>query len=257
MKEFKPFAALLGLHAPFKLVDVQLDAAGQRIELIVNGDKRRGWFKKSPVQSSVVHRWQHLSLCGSRCFVQLAAANDRALLSYPWSGAPERPFTFALERLVAAYLREGISLQQLCTLLDVSLADVWKFKFALDSGKVRWDGNTVMATPPTSTVFAPTMAPALGPVSTDRAGTRPAAATTSNTQVPHAEHPLWQKLAGGELDINIRAFSLKLLLTRIRGQLKLIDDTQIRAMKVQQVHRFFVHNEAVLAFELHQLLALR
>ena len=36
-------------------------------------------------------------------------------------------------------LMEGVEINALCTILNIPFTDLWKFKFALDAGQIRFD----------------------------------------------------------------------------------------------------------------------
>lgn len=126
-----------------------------------------------------------------------------------------------MSRLIASMLREGVKLQSICTLLDVTIADLWKFKHNLDSGK--------------ASLTAPSVAPAL------------------TSSVPEADDPVWERLLDGSLNIDIRMLSLKLLLTKLRDQMRVITDPEVRVLKSYEIQRYFARYEQALGHELGQL----
>jgi hypothetical protein len=65
--------------------------------------------------------------------------------------------------------------------------------------------------------------------------------------------PVWLKLIEGQVDLDIRALSLKLLMTRLRSQLEVITDEEVRMLKLRELHRYFVKNARMLGHELSQL----
>ncbi|WP_051511870.1 hypothetical protein [Methylibium sp. T29] len=71
--------------------------------------------------------------------------------------------------------------------------------------------------------------------------------------MPDVTDPIWLRLANGDLQLDIRVLSLKLMLTRVRSQLDLISDDEVRLLKLRDLHRYFVKNERVLSHELAQL----
>jgi hypothetical protein len=72
--------------------------------------------------------------------------------------------------------------------------------------------------------------------------------------VPDATDPVWQQLAEGQVDLDIRTLSLKLMLTRMRSQMDVIRDSDVRLLKLRELHRYFVKNKRMLGYELDQLL---
>jgi hypothetical protein len=86
----------------------------------------------------------------------------------------------------------------------------------------------------------------------------PAAAPAADEPVaddglPAASDPVWLAVLEGRRKLDIRVLGLKLLLTRLRAQLDLIPDKEVRQLKVQEFHRYFSKNRHLLAFELNQI----
>lgn len=215
---------LLAVEAPWQVVKVRDDLGRGQIDVWVGrGGGRGGWLfgnrQAAPEQETA---WRHINLGHARCVVHApaAAAGDDRL---PWSGDGGQPFTRALARQIAGLFREGIKFQSVCTMLDIAVADLWKFKHSLDHGRAGLSG-----------------APAL-----------PAEGDASS--VPAAEHPVWAMLLDGSLDIDIRVLGLKLFLSKLREQMRLITDDEVRLLKAHEMQRYFVRYERQLGHELAQL----
>ena len=71
--------------------------------------------------------------------------------------------------------------------------------------------------------------------------------------MPDVTDPVWLRLLDGDLSLDIKVLSLKLMLTKLRSQLDLIHDEEVRLLKLKELHRYFVKNERVLNHELAQL----
>lgn len=71
--------------------------------------------------------------------------------------------------------------------------------------------------------------------------------------MPDVTDPVWLRLLDGDLSLDIKVLSLKLMLTKLRSQLDLIHDEEVRLLKLKELHRYFVKNERVLTHELDQL----
>ncbi|MDZ4123226.1 MAG: hypothetical protein U1E02_03465, partial [Hydrogenophaga sp.] len=146
------------------------------------------------------------------------------------------PFTRALAARVFALFSEGISLQSVCGLLDLNLQDVWNYRFALDTGRA---GGADFEAPTRPAVPVPAVSLVV-----------PAPVVSA---VPDITDPVWLRLLGGELKLDIKVLSLKLMLAKLRSQMDLIQDEEVRLMKLKELHRYFVKNERVLIHELNQL----
>ena len=75
----------------------------------------------------------------------------------------------------------------------------------------------------------------------------------TSAAVPDVTDPVWLRLLDGDLSLDIKVLSLKLMLTKLRSQLDLIHDEEVRLLKLKELHRYFVKNERVLTHELDQL----
>lgn len=243
---------LLAIEGPWEIADYQLDLRKRRCEVWVQPQVERGWFGRPKVASAALqqHSWLHLSLGGIRFVVHASLPLTLPESQrQPWMGEPGLPFTTALARQVFAFLNEGVPLRSICTLLGLSLNEVWQYRHALDTGRAHVQGGEAA---PAS--FAPPAA---------RAGTAelpPAAALAAqggvgerHENVPDVSDPIWLRLVSGELQLDIRVLSLKLMLARVRSQLDVISDEEVRLLKLRELHRYFVKNERVLSHELSQL----
>ena len=71
--------------------------------------------------------------------------------------------------------------------------------------------------------------------------------------LPDASDPLWLALLTGEKDLDVRALGLRLLLSRLRGQTRQLQNDEARMLKLVELHRFFEKNQAMLRHEISQL----
>ncbi len=60
-------------------------------------------------------------------------------------------------------------------------------------------------------------------------------------------------LLDGSTNIDIRVLSLKLLLTKLREQMRVITDAEVRVLKAYELQRYFLRYEQMLGHELGQL----
>jgi hypothetical protein len=223
----------LEIDERWQIVDVSYDPGPRQFNvMIAEPSERGGWFSRGKVSASATekHVWRHVNLGTRRCFIHLAVSPGQLPADLPWSGEKDMPFTHALSRQVAALLMHGVSMQAVCSVLDLSLTDLWKLKYNLDSGKTR------LATAP-----APAPAKAARP------------AGVANEGVPDTTDPVWEQLLDGSMNIDIKFLSLKLLLTKLREQMRVIDDNEVRMLKIYEIQRYFQRNEARLKHELAQL----
>lgn len=227
MKDTELLQRVLDIGDPWQIIRVRDDLGERQIHVWV-GEKgpRSGWFfnPKQAATEVLERSWRHVNLGNWRCFVHVACG--QSLTGLPWCGESDQPFTRALARQVATLLGEGVKLHGICALLDLRVEDLWKFKHSLDSGK-------------TGLASVPPVAPGQG--------------GETSSGVPAPDHPVWERLLDGSIDIDIRALSLKLLTTKLREQMRVISDAEVRRLKACEMHRYFVRYEHNLAHELAQL----
>lgn len=216
----------LEIEAPWQITRVRNDLGRRQIDIWVGRESARsGWFfsARGGAPEARERAWRHINVGHSRCIVHAAPPGDADSGQLAWFGSDDQPFTHGLSRQIAAMFREGINFQSVCSMLDIPVADLWKFKHGLDSGKA---GLSPLAPPPAE---------------------RPASG------VPDASDPLWEGLLDGTINIDIRVLSLKLLLTKLREQMAVITDPEVRILKAHEMQRYFTRHEHMLGHELAQL----
>jgi hypothetical protein len=208
----------------------------------------RGWFKRTSRTPDAPARefvWRHTNLCGVQCHVHALTPDAKALQGLPWTGG-NSPFTHAMGKQIFMLLAEGIEYGTICGLLDIALSDLWKYKYALDSGRIGVSGLPASAA---RDLPRPSKA---GP-----AAEPPAGAALVRWAVPDATDTVWQRLVEGSLTIDVKVLGLKLLLTKLRTQWPLIDVADVKVAKLRELHRYFLKSERILGHELAQLGAAR
>lgn len=215
---------VLGVEAPWQVVNVRTDLGRRQIDVWLGKTAARsGWFfgGRTAAPSGNEHVWRHVNIGECRCLIHAPLPEGAAPPS--WSGEPSLPFTYAMARLVASMMRDGIRLQSICDLLDVTVADIWKFKHTLDSGKAGLSGSVAVEE------------------------------VASVSRVPEADHPVWSGLLEGAVHLDIKLLSLKLLLAKLREQMRVINDPEVRVLKAYELQRYFLRYESALNHELLQL----
>lgn len=232
---------LLQLNEPWTVRDFRFDPGARRIDVWIGLEVQRGWFglgRKSVEPESAERVWRHIDLAGWRTHLRVLAPPGADLSALPWAGSADMPFSQALSKQVFALFNEGVSLNGICAITGIPLQELWKFKYALDQGKTAIGDANRAATAATPGASA-TEAPVSDAVGAD--------------DVPDLADPIWLQLIEGQRDIDIRALSLKLLMTRLRSQMELITDDEVRMLKLRELHRYFVKNARMLGHELSQL----
>ena len=224
MKTEEVLHRVLGVEAPWQVIKVRDDLGRQQIDVwLAKSTGRSGWFfghRAEPTGQELV--WRHVNIGDCRCIIHAPLPDQETPPA--WSGEPSLPFSYGMSKLIASMMRDGIRLQSICDLLDVAVADIWKFKHTLDSGMA---GLSAAVTVPV--------------------------AESVSSKVPAVDHPVWLRLLEGDVNIEIKLLSLKLLLAKLREQMKVIADPQVRTLKVCELQRYFLRYESALSEELKQL----
>ena len=228
---------LLLIERPWEVREYRFDPRKRRCDVWVAPEVERGWFgrERKPAVPTQTCSWRHLSIGPIQCHLHVALPLGQDQPGLDWTGEPGMPFTRGLSQRVFAMFNQGVSLQSVCTLMDLNLQDVWRYRYALDSGKPSGAAPAAVAAPAAAVPRAPWV---------DEPG---------HPNVPDLTDPVWLRLLNADLGLDIRVLSLKLMLTRVRSQLELINDDEVRLLKLRELHRYFVKNERVLTHELAQL----
>lgn len=234
-------AEVLGVSSPWAVTDVRITAGSARLVSVqIEQLEAPGRFwsarKSAPVRHKL--RWGHASMGGARCEVVLMLREGQHLPDADWVGEVDSPFTRTLSRRAMDLLLEGVTVDQLCRVLQVPFADLWKFKFRLDQGTTRAPGRAMSAA---------TVAPAVA--ARDAASARADGAVV----LPPEASPVWLVLLLGRLELDVRTLGLKLLLAKVQREARMHDDADLYAQAAQSLHRYFAKNLSLLAHEVSQL----
>lgn len=77
--------------------------------------------------------------------------------------------------------------------------------------------------------------------------------TGSAFELPEASDPLWLALIEGQCAIDVRQLGLRLLLVKLRTQLRRASDDDLRMVKLVELHRYFARHQITLAHEIEQI----
>lgn len=274
-------AQLLGIRPPWTVLAV-LPAAGQRLITVQVARQRpapRFWMRREPPPQPLQHRrWEQLPLLGMRCQVLLSLAPDDLVPEAAWTGEEGQPFSRALARQVIDLLLAGATIEQLCVLLRLPVADLWRFKFRLDGGGAVPAGAAPVAAQaapgaPGALAGLPASAAPPAPIAGSAdvaaaAATGPAAPATPAAApvalgrvamaatLPPAGAPLWRALLLGRVALEVRALSLRLLLSKLQREAALHGDADLHAQAAAELARYVHRNQAMLSHEVAQLCAL-
>lgn len=240
-----------GIPRPWRVSQYRMDRVTKIVHLWITMhplrpvERKRSWFGLGAVQpatapapapaSGAEMQWRHLNFMNFTCHVHTLDLLDARHHELPWFGQPGLPFSNRLSRQVFACLAEGLEMSAICEVLSVPFADLWKFKYALDQGLVKFEYTaTKKAGSAGATVPAPLLRPA------------------SSSNVPDVSDPIWERLITGEVDVEIKTLGLQLIFTKLRQQFNQQQDDDVKLMKLRELHRYVERNERSLAHELRQ-----
>ena len=223
---------LLELEQPWQILQVRNDLRSRQVDIWIGTEApKRSWMfgRRQAVEQASECVWRHANLGTMRCVIHAALSGDDRTTDLPWCGQVDMPFTRAMALKVSTLISHGMSFQQVCTVLDIPVEDLWKFRHRLDSGQAGLSADTAVA------------------------AAMPAMPAGSKGQVADPDDAVWEGLLDGSTDIDIRLLSLKLLLTKMREQMQAITDKEVRMLKRYELQRYFVRHEKLLGHELAQL----
>lgn len=249
------------IAAPWRPIKYQIESVTKTIHIWITRHplqvvKKRNWLGVVTHQYSVSTvppegpdmQWRHLNFMDYTCMIHTTDVLDTRHLELPWFGPMGMPFTNRFARQLFVCLVEGMEIGALATLFNIPYADMWKFKFALDNGQLKFD-----YTPSKKPVGANTAAIMTQNLASSTGSFAAAPAASTPSQVPDASDPVWEQLITGDLNIQIKTLSFQLLLSKLRQQVSLQQTQEVKLMKMRELHRYVERNERSLAHELSQL----
>lgn len=239
--------SMLRVERPWAVQGYQFDARRNRLDVTIGIEPERGWFglpRASSQLGTEDYTWRHVNLAGWHTQLRVSIPHGMRLPDAPWCGDADHPFTRGLAQRVFVLFNEGLTLRSVCTVLEIPLEEVWKYRYLLDSGRSGSAGEATRGAAPA--------APSGEPIS---AAARQALAeeVISHDGLPDPSDPVWQALLEGGFEIDIRMLGLKLLLAKVRSQLEVIRDEQVRLLKLGEIYRYFARNARALGHEIEQL----
>lgn len=216
----------LEIHAPWHIARVRNDLGKNQIDIWVSRETlRSGWFfgSRTSAPEGTERVWRHINIGNSRCIVHAVDPSTAESAELQWLGDADQPFTRSFARQIAGMFMQGVSFSSVCAILDVAVADLWKFKHRLDSGKSGLSGQAATNV-----------------------------SDNGSAAIPAPSDPVWEQLLDGSFQLDIRVLSLKLLITKLREQFSIISDNEVRILKAHELQRYFTRHEKLLSHELAQ-----
>ncbi|ABM38313.1 hypothetical protein [Polaromonas naphthalenivorans] len=241
-------AVAAGIPHPWRATQYRIDEVAAMVHVWItrqpqaNVKKKRSWFglltavqaiAEAPVNGPEM-QWRHLNCMNFTCQIHTLDVLDERHFDLPWFGQPGLPFSNRLSRQVFACLKEGLEIPAICDIHNIPFADLWKFKHALDNGQVKFEYTASHKT------------------DTAAAGPDAHLSSAGSGNVPDVKDPVWERLITGELNIHIKTLSLQLILTKLRQQVSLQQNDEVKQLKLRELHRYVERNQRSLEYELNQ-----
>ena len=246
--------SLLEIRPPWQVQACRMSPEDKHVTVQISTPAEGGgpfWAPRRAAAPTRQLHWTHLRLAGRRCDITLALRDGQRVPDAPWAGDPALPFSHALSRLVLDLLLEGVTMQQLCRMLDLPLAELWKYKYRLDHGSARAPQPREAAPAAAGARPAPTPAPASAPA----APAETARGTDDDEAIPPEDAPVWLALLTGQQVVEVRTLGLKLLLAKLGREAATHRDADLHRQAARGLYRYFVRNQPVLSAEIAQLRA--
>jgi hypothetical protein len=260
------FGLAAGLRPPWRVSQYAMDSSSRSLHLWVTQEPepqvplKRSWFglravalaPRPVLQEGQV--WRHVDCMGYAAFIHTPDTLHDDDQGLDWLGPRQMPFTHGLSRKVFALLSEGLDLPVVCELLRIQFADLWKFKYALDNGLLPFEFTPLRRfkpRPPTAPVSASSAFP-FSLASSEASPSQPAPLADVDG-VPDLAEPVWEQLITGELTIQIKTLGFQLLLSKLRQQVSMQHNDEVKLMKLRDLHRYVQRHERVLGHELAQI----
>ncbi len=265
--------AAAGIAAPWRIVSFQFDPMAKMLHLWLTRhppqEVKKGLFRRwsqnqtpvTPIDSVLgaqEMRWRHLNCMDYTCIIHTTDVLEARHHQLPWLGQPGQPFTNRMMKHIGHSINKGTDLSVVADLLGVDFSDVWKAKFFLerkgeDSSKAPLTAAAAVvpaaaASLPESTVVLPSTTLNAPPLASEEAG--PSMGADVLTTISYA---VWERLIKGEMNIQIKALGLQLLLTKLRSQVAEQPTPDVIELKVRELLRFMVRNSRSLDYELGQI----
>lgn len=227
--------------APVKVVEIDTSWFGLR--------KVKTQKLSEPASSRPDQMWKHIDTTNYAFFIHTTDQLTPSDHLLPWLGQTGLPFTNQLSRKIFICLMEGLDFAVICDVFRLSFADLWRFKHALDNGSVKFEYTSINKSVVKNNAAKTNIS--------SSSGQQPSAAQKSDlgisSQVPSIDDPIWEGLVLGTVNMEIKALSFQLILTKLRQQVRLQNFNEVKILKMRELHRYVERNEKNLAFELRQL----
>ncbi|MEJ2045228.1 MAG: hypothetical protein P8X74_19060 [Reinekea sp.] len=221
------WAQLLNLNAPWHIQQTKTNEQEKRYDIWISSESKKRWFSLSRRLEAEHFSWRHINIGKWQVHLHVTMARNVKAEELPWAGKPDIHFTHEFTSQILDFMKIGLSLKHIGQLLNITLPELWRLRYAIDNGQLNFPKTESIQIPPE--------------------------VEADDTDIPSINSPVWIALVENRIEIKVQALALKMLLSRLRVQLENISDNEIRELKLQELHNYFVKNKQMLTSELAQL----
>lgn len=155
MQDTKLFETILGLHAPWHLVRVELQVTDQRVDLWAEHDADTRWPCPECQQllacadHAEERTWRHLDTCQFQTHLHARVPRVQCpthgvkQVRVPWA-EPRARFTQLMERLIIDVLRQCSTVTGACRILQITWDEAWRvMERAVGRGRARKEARLI------------------------------------------------------------------------------------------------------------------
>ena len=139
---------LLQVQEPWTVRECRADEFNRCMDVWIGVEAPRGWFRLSRpklLETGPESVWRHVGFGGWKVQIHVRPPLGGDLPRQAWAGEVGMPFTRALDRQILALLNEGVNMAGVCTLLDLPMAELWRYRYALENGQLGSGGQEASA----------------------------------------------------------------------------------------------------------------
>lgn len=153
-------------------------------------------------------------------------------LKKSWLGGSKLKITYGIAHKIVEMLSKGIPFSVICRDFKIPVETAWLVKQQFDSGSLALNNL--------------------------KKGGKPGAPKAANgtdqaNGIPDTESGVWMQLLSNDSGFTTNSLNLSLFLTKIRAQVKNMQDEESTQFKINELRHFFIKNQRTLSREIAQL----
>lgn len=151
-------------------------------------------------------------------------------LKKAWLGGSKLQITYGIAHKIVEMLSKGIPFSVICRDFKIPVETAWLVKQQFDSGSLSIKGKKINA-----------------------AKAAAGGGDQKINGIPEADSNIWIQLLSKDSGFETNSLNLSLFLTKIRAQVKNMQDEESAQFKINELRHFFIKNQRTLSKEIAQL----